>query len=100
MPQNNLICCCVINQNLDQVWSILPALELLSLGVNSRGVAAPMQTKWIILDLIKTSLKTTIQNIVKKCLNVNGEDCSAKIKVRYYIDDKIIILLKKTSRRK
>ena len=38
---------------LDQVRSILPALELIPLdcGVTSRGGATPMQAKWIELDL-------------------------------------------------
>ena len=48
-----------LNQTLylDQVWSILPTLELLPLncsrrcGVNSQGGATPMQSKWIKLDL-------------------------------------------------
>mgnify|MGYP001801331270 CR=1 FL=1 len=42
--------------SLDQVWSILPALELLPrdysrCGVNSQGRATQMQAKWIKLDL-------------------------------------------------
>ena len=43
---------------LDQIWSILPALELLPLepqakgGLNNQGRATPMQVKWIKLDLI------------------------------------------------
>ena len=40
---------------LDQVWSTLPALELLPLDcsrrMNSPGAATPMQAKWIKLDL-------------------------------------------------
>ena len=36
---------------LDQVWSILPALELLPLNLNSWGGATPMQAKWIKPDL-------------------------------------------------
>ena len=46
----------VVGSKLDQVWSILPALELLPLhslrrGVNSGGGATPMQAQWIKLDL-------------------------------------------------
>ena len=38
---------------LDQIWFILPALELLPFdcGLNNRGGATPMQAKWIKLNL-------------------------------------------------
>ena len=46
---------------LDQVWSILPALELLPLhcsrGVISPGRATKMQAKWIKLDILVCSDK-------------------------------------------
>ena len=44
------------SDSLIQVWSILPALELLSLDwsrrMTSRGGTTPMQAKWIKLDLV------------------------------------------------
>ena len=51
----NLWCSNSVRHSIDQVWSILHALELLPLdsccGVNSWGGAMPMQAKWIKLDL-------------------------------------------------
>ena len=43
---------CSADLELVRIWSILPALELLPVGVNSWGGATPMQAKWIKLDLI------------------------------------------------
>ena len=57
---------------IDQVWSILPAFELITLdsshrGVNSQGGATPMQAKWIKLDLLPLRL---IWNFIWLCCTV------------------------------
>ena len=48
-----------VNSDLDQVWSISPALKLLLLSVTSRGGAFSMQAKWIKLDVKVTELNNT-----------------------------------------
>ena len=57
------------NRDLNQVWSILPALGLLpsTVGAAARGVANPMQAKWIKLNLIKTISRSFVDKVAWAC---------------------------------